>query len=99
MSGGVSAAPNPKPAVCMPCTKAQRLGGNQASKTPEEMGKMPPWDTPSSSCTPINAANRPCPLATSGTIGMAMVAANATSSITTNATRAPNRWPMRPPGI
>ena len=40
ISGGVAAAPSPSPMVCSPCTSAQRRGGNQASNTPAETGKI-----------------------------------------------------------
>src|SRR3984885_3239687 len=40
MSGGVNARPKLSPMVCSPCTNAQRSGGNHASNTPADTGKI-----------------------------------------------------------
>ncbi len=97
--GGVSAAPNPKPIVCKPCTYDQRMGGNQASNTPADTGKIAPCEHPSSTCTASSAMNRARPLNKSGASGVATVARNAVSPMMTKVRRAPRRCPKTPPGI
>ena len=96
---GVIAAPSCMPAVCSPCTKAQRLGGNQSANTPADTGKIAAWERPSRSCAPYKAKNMFWPTNNSGAIGNAIMATKATSEMITNVRRAPYRCPNMPPGI
>ena len=99
IKGGVSAAPSPSPMVCKPCTSDQRLAGNQASKAPADTGKMAPWEQPSSTWTTYRTTNNTPPENRLGASGVAMVAKNAVSPMTTNVRRAPRRCPNTLPGI
>ena len=85
--------------VDKPCTRDQRLGGNQCSNTPAVTGKMAPCEQPSSNCAPNSATNSASPLKIFGARGVATVARNAPRLMMTKVLRAPNRCPKTPPGI